>query len=187
MFFRAGNAAQVGGPEKNISGDKKMIVVYYSRSGNTKLVAELIAQKTNAELRRIEEVSKRRFLPTTLFFGGYQAVTGKSSKLKPMDYSLEGYDLVFLGTPVWASSPTPAMNAFVSQAEFSGKKVILFFTMGGDKFDKAAEILKRKIEGKGGTVKGAFGVQTSGVSGMKKEEEKKLLEGAAMELDRLLK
>jgi len=186
LVFSAKTDASDAKNEKIDTAGKKAVVVYYSRTGSTKLVAEMIAGRLNAGLRRIEEVKKRKWLPTTLFFGGYEATSGKCSKLKPMDFSLEGYDLVFLGTPVWASKPTPAMNSFVAGADFTGKNVVLFFTMGGDKYKKAAEILKKKIEAKGGIVQGTFGIQTESTSGIKKAEEEKLLENAGKDLDGLL-
>ena len=147
---------------KNINADapEKVLVVYYSRTGNTQLVAEIIALALKAEVRRIEEGKERKGFISAYLFGGYSAIREKCSDIKPMDFNLEGYDLIFLGSPVWALKPAPAVNAFVSKANFKNKKVVLFFTMGGTNYKKAADILTKTIEEKGGIVKSSFGIQS---------------------------
>jgi len=176
LFPVMGSAAAV--VNKTGAGSSgKILVVYYSRTGNTKQVAELIAEKYHADIRRIEEIKKRKWLPATLFFGGYEAMNEKCSELKPMDFSLEGYDLIFVGSPVWASKPVPAVNSFVAQADFKNKNVALFFTMGGTKYEKAIETLLNRISEKGGIIKGAFAVQSG--------DNKKMLENAEKSLNNL--
>jgi hypothetical protein len=58
---------------------------------------------------------------------------GREPELLPMEKDPAAYDLIFLGTPVWAFSYTPAVRAFLAHANLRGKKVALFCCHGGGK------------------------------------------------------
>jgi len=140
----------------------KILVVYYSWKGKTELVATSISKVLNAQLKKVEEVKNRKGFFGFLS-GGYGAIKGKCSKLKPMDFNLQNYGLVFLGSPVWALRTTPAINAFISKANLANKKVVLFVTMGGFGGKKAIKIMTDKIKLKGGRVINSFIVKTGGI------------------------
>jgi hypothetical protein len=66
-------------------------------------------------------------------------MTHAHPKLKPYDFNPEPYDLIIIGSPVWAGSPTPALNTFLEETRISGKKLALFCCHLGGKgkfFDK---------------------------------------------------
>jgi len=139
----------------------KTLTVYYSWSGKTQLVATSISKVLNADLKEIEEVKKRRrfFIHIS---GGFSALRGKCSRIKPLNFTLNAYDLIFLGTPVWALRPTPAINTFISKANLANKKVVLFATMGGVGGRNAIKMMTEKIEIKGGRVIASFIIKTGG-------------------------
>ena len=64
-------------------------------------------------------------------WGGGQAIFGIKPKLEPLSVDLGAYDLIILGTPVWAGSPAPAVVSFLDKAKPNGKKVALFCCHGG--------------------------------------------------------
>ena len=110
----------------------KTAVVYYSYDGNCAFVAEQIAALLKADLVQIQTVDQKKrrgFLK--MLWGGAQVMFGKLPPLKPVNFDAVSFDLIILGTPVWASSPAPAMKAFLSQTKFSGKKVALFMCHAG--------------------------------------------------------
>ncbi|MCX7837158.1 MAG: NAD(P)H-dependent oxidoreductase [candidate division WOR-3 bacterium] len=146
----------------------KALIVYYSLTGKTEMIAQTIAKTLKAEIRKVEEIKKRNFFG--LIRGVFEAIKGKGSKIKPMDFNLTNYDLIFLGTPVWAFKPAPAINAFISKADFKDKKIILFVTMGGVGGKSAIKTLINIIESKGGKVINSFAIKTGGV------EEKEIIE-----------
>ena len=81
------------------------------------------------------------------------AFLGFQSSIKPMDFSLQKYDNVFLGTPVWGGKTTPAINKFLSKASFKGKKVWVFITKADEKIpQKVIDSITDRIEKKGGKV-----------------------------------
>lgn len=108
----------------------KVLVVYYSKSGHTKEIAERIKAKTNAdmyEIKTAEELPKSPLLHLAikqqLASGEYPALAGKLP-----DFSQ--YDMIFVGAPVWwYTMATPGLS-FLKQADFQGKKWCLSLLRG---------------------------------------------------------
>ena len=110
----------------------KSLVAYYSLTGKTKLVSQTIAGTLQAELVEIAELKSRRRGFLTYLTGGFAAVTNKGSKISPTNVNLKQYDTIFIGSPIWASRPTPAVNSFIYANNFEGLSIVPFFTMGGN-------------------------------------------------------
>jgi len=72
-------------------------------------------------------------------------MSGKLPPLKPVNFDAASFDLIILGTPVWASSPAPAMKAFLSQTKLSGKKIALFMCHAGG-MGGAMDMLKTMLK-----------------------------------------
>jgi len=110
----------------------KTAVIYYSYNGTSAHVAEIIKAELNADIFRIETLdSKKRKGFSLILWGGGQVVRGKKPPLKPLSVNINAYDLVILGTPVWAGSPAPAIVSFLSMNSIAGKKIALFCCHGG--------------------------------------------------------
>jgi menaquinone-dependent protoporphyrinogen IX oxidase len=141
----------------------KSLVVYYSMTGKTRLAAQAIAKALNATLVEIEE---RRPIPIPFVYlsGGFRALTNRGSRIYPVDVDLKQYERIFIGSPIWASRPTPAVNSFIHQTNFEDRKLIPFFTMGGNNSEKALANITVKIEGSHGKVAGSFAVTSYRVS-----------------------
>jgi flavodoxin len=107
----------------------KSLVVYYSRTGNAKFVAETIAATIGADTEEIIDLKKRGG-PLGFISGGKDATQGKETEIAPTKRSPKDYDLIILGTPVWASAPTPAIRTYINQNDLAGQKIALFFTAG---------------------------------------------------------
>ena len=135
----------------------KSLVVYYSLTGKTKLAAQAIAEALDATLLEIEE---RRPVPWPFVYvsGGFRAMTNRGSKINPIDVDLKQYERIFIGSPIWASRPAPAINSFIYQTNFEGRSVTPFFTMGGSTSAKALANIKAKIEKSRGRVAGSFAI-----------------------------
>jgi flavodoxin len=141
----------------------KTLVVYYSLTGKTRLAAQAIAEALNATLVEIEE---RRPIPWPLVYisGGFAALTNRGRKICPVDVDLKQYERIFVGSPIWASRPTPAINSFIYQTNFEGRSVIPFFTMGGEDATKAVANITAKIRKRQGKVAGSFAITSYQVS-----------------------
>jgi len=62
------------------------------------------------------------------FRGGKQIMMKETPKLKPYHIELDTYETIYLGTPVWAFTYTPAIRSFLKQTHLHNKKIILFCT-----------------------------------------------------------
>jgi len=118
----------------------KTAVIFYSFEGNCALVANAIKDALNADIFEIKTMDKKKRTGFAKYlWGGFQAITRKKPELEPLSIDTKAYDLIVLGTPVWASSPSPAMFSFLSKTEITGKKIALFCCHAGGKggiFDK---------------------------------------------------
>ena len=123
----------------------KPVVVFYSHTGKTKSVAGQIASLLGAELQEIREMRKRGILG--ILGGGMQAARKKKSEIAPIERSLQAYDTLIVGTPVWAGNMTPAVRAFLEAADLSGKTVACFCTTGGTGARTTLEGMARLAKG----------------------------------------
>ena len=110
----------------------KSLVVYYTRTGNARFAAETIAAEIGADVEEIMDMKKRSGVIGWLNAGS-DARRSKETEIAPSKKSPADYDLIIVGTPVWASRPTPAVTTYLKKNDLSSKKVALFFTQGGKK------------------------------------------------------
>lgn len=111
----------------------KVLVVFYSLTGNTKLIAEAIQKTANADILEIKPVKELKDEGSMKYFwGGFQAIMKKNPKLKPFDINPLEYDIIFIGSPVWAWRYTPPIHSFMKKYDLSGKNLALWMCSGGD-------------------------------------------------------
>ena len=110
----------------------KVLIVYLSRTNNTKAVAEIIHRQVGGTLVALELENP--------YPENYQAIvdqvareneTGYLPPLKTKIDSLEKYDVVFVGFPTWGMQLPPPLKSFLSQYDLSGKTVVPFNTNAG--------------------------------------------------------
>jgi len=123
----------------------KTAIIYYSLDGNCALVAKTIKDALNADIFEIKTVDKKKRRGIAkLAWGGFQVIMKKKPELEPLSVDINNYDLIILGSPVWAASPAPAIVSFLDKNKITGKKVALFCCHGGGKgktFDKFKALL----------------------------------------------
>ena len=111
----------------------KIAVVYYSQSkvGNTATVAKWIAKHTGGELVQIETVEAYPdAYGETLKAAKKDMENGGTRAIKAVP-PLDGYDVVFIGTPIWYGTYAPPVAEFFKTHSFAGKTVVPFCTHGG--------------------------------------------------------
>lgn len=110
----------------------KVLVVYYSMNGDTKLIAEAVAGAVGGDLL---ELKPKKDLKKSGFWryvaGGMQVLLKAKPELEPFSKNPNNYDLLFIGSPVWASSYVPAVNTFLATTGLKGKKAALFCCYAG--------------------------------------------------------
>ena len=111
--------------------DKKILVAYYSYSGNTKRIAEKIQSVVGGDMFEIKPL---REYPKNYNDIVHQAKIEKAENAKPeleSYISVGGYDVVYIGTPVWWYTMSSPVRSFLGGNNFSGKTIIPFCTHGG--------------------------------------------------------
>ena len=106
----------------------RVLVVYYSRDGHTKMVAEKLAQRFGADIERLIDKRKRTG-PIGFPRAGKDAVAGNLTELEPLTYNPQRYDIILVGTPGWWSNVTPAVRTFVTENDVSEKRIGIFGTV----------------------------------------------------------
>ena len=125
----------------------KKLVVYYSKTGNTKIVAETIAKKAKADIEELKwekEIESKGFM--RYFRGGYNSKLKRKVKIQALEKNLDDYDTIFIGTPIWAGNMNPAIRTFLKNHQLQNKKVALFCTCAGEGGNNLDE-LKGMMEG----------------------------------------
>jgi len=122
----------------------KTLVVYYSRTGNAKSVAEKIAGELEAEIEEVVDKKKRSGVFGFLS-GGKDATIGNKTEIAETRKNPVDFDLIVVVTPVWSSSPTPAIRTYLLKHDLAGKKVAVFYTSEGTGTDKAIAKIKDLI------------------------------------------
>ncbi len=132
VFGAAGCPATEVETQKIETGPGKILIAYYSWSGNTRFAAEQIQKATGGTLFEIK--------PTEAYPSDYSDCVDQAKKeiragFKPAlatkvdDFSK--YDVIFVGTPNWWSTMAPPVLTFLSENNFSGKTIVPFVTHGG--------------------------------------------------------
>lgn len=132
---------------RNMDSAKKMLVIYYSFEGNTRLIAEAVAHEIKADILELKvknDIKTKGFLK--FFWGGKQVVQKKTPELLPFSKDPAEYDVIFIGTPVWAYTFAPALRTFFKDVKLKDKKIVLFCTHEGSPA-KTFENMKKELEG----------------------------------------
>ena len=120
----------------------KMLVLYYSQTGNTRAVAEEIANKLGADIEEITMVDP--------YDPDFQATIDRCMKdreqgiisdIQPVKANVADYDIVFLGFPVWFGTYAPPVQKYLLGADLSGKKIVPFCTFGSGGLESSVKDL----------------------------------------------
>ena len=126
---------------------KKILIVFYSRSGYTRKVAEHIATVCKADTEEIRDVKSRKG-----FFGyfrsGYEASKMTLAKIEPAVANPANYDVLVLGGPVWAGKMASPIRTYITQHCDEAKAIALFCTYGGSGAEKVLREMEKLSEKK---------------------------------------
>lgn len=125
----------------------KRLVAFFSASGTTKRVAEMIASAVDADMYEI--MPKQPYSKADLDWmdkKSRSSVEMSDKKFRPeisdTDVLVEQYDEIILGFPIWWYVAPTIMNTFLEKYDFTGKKIVLFATSGGSGFGNTVSELK---------------------------------------------
>jgi flavodoxin len=114
------------------AGSTNVLVIYYSLTGNTKSIAEMLREKTGGDLFEIETVkSYPADYSGIIAEAKSELETGELPALKKSPPDMSSCDLILVGSPVWWYTVSTPVMRFLTQANFAGKKVSAFCTHEG--------------------------------------------------------
>ena len=112
----------------------KSLVAYYSRTNITKKLAEDIAGKIGADIEEIEpKVNYQGKIGYAR--GGKDAISEKIIDINAPKFDSEDYDVVYIGSPVWAGKASTPVISYMKQNEGKFKNVKFFLTAGSRGFE----------------------------------------------------
>lgn len=128
----------------------KKLVAFFSATGVTRQLAQNLAKAANADIYEIKPV-----VPYTSADLNWMDKNARSTvemkdknsrpEIKEDDFSVQDYDIIFLGFPIWWYIAPTIINTFLEKHDFTNKKIVLFATSGGSGFGKTIENLKSSV------------------------------------------
>ena len=107
----------------------KTLIAYYSQSGQTKRMAEMIAEKLSADLYEIiPETTYNRDMWKAWDEAQIERQKNQYPALKGVLPDISGYDTILLGTGIWGYTMANPVTSFIRQMDFTGKKTSAFWT-----------------------------------------------------------
>jgi flavodoxin len=154
----------------------KILIVYLSRTNNTKTIAEIIRLNTGGRLVALElETPYPENYQATVQQVVKENETGYLPPLKTKIDSIHKYDVVFVGFPTWGMKLPPPMKSFLRQYDLSGKTIVPFNTNDGygigSSFDTVKELCPKSKISDGFSIKG--GTESDGQARLTKVENAK--------------
>ena len=130
--------------------NKNILVAYFSATGTTKRVAENLAKATGGDLYEIKPA--KAYTSADLNWqdnNSRSSVEMNDPKSRPEivtgDLSIEDYDTIYLGSPIWWGTTPKVVHTFLEKYDFSGKKIIIFATSGSSGLGNTANTLKQSV------------------------------------------
>ncbi|MBT1712366.1 flavodoxin [Fulvivirgaceae bacterium PWU5] len=165
--FGCSSQGDDAGSEKTVNRDaEKILVVYLTRTNNTKAIAEIIHAKIGGTLVGLElQNPYPEDYKATVAQVAKENETGFLPPLKTRIENIESFDLIFVGFPTWGMQLPPPMKSFLKQYDLSGKTIVPFNTNGGygigSTFDTVKQLCKNSTIMEGFSMKG--GVERDGI------------------------
>ena len=127
---------------------KRPLVAFFSRTGNTRVIA--------GQIRRAHAADLFEITPATPYPEEYQATVDQAERetrsgvrpaLAATMPALSSYEAVFLGFPIWGMTAPPVIRSFLSAHDLSGKTLVPFITHGGYGTGRSQSVLADHAKG----------------------------------------
>ncbi len=154
--------------------ETNILVLYYSQTGVTKKVAELIQKELDADIEEIHA--------TKPYDGDFKQTIDRCLEekknnilphIRPIKSDLKKYDIIFIGYPIWFGTYATPVITLVNTFKFGGKQIIPFCTFGSGGIVESTEHLKKALPL--AKVQEGFGIRTARIAKAKDELERFLI------------
>jgi len=124
------------------------LILYYSRTGNTKLISETIAKGLGADILEIKEVGTDRAGTWGFITAGIAAFLDQHGPITPEVINLNGYKNIIIASPIWSWNLATPIHSLLLKNHFKNQKIVLV-TVANIDIQKYAPY----TEGKGNAIK----------------------------------
>lgn len=139
---------------------EKTLILYYSRTGNTKAACEALQKELGADIQEIKDLNSRD-KGFGMIAGMVKTILGMQTDIEPETVDFDPYGTLIISAPIWASKFGLAMRTFVERSSFQDKRVVIFITADSFVEEKYQQQHTALIEESGGQVIGHFQVQAT--------------------------
>jgi len=151
---------------------EKTLIIYYSRTGNTKAVCESLSKEINADIVEVKDLNNR-MSKTGIIGGMFKTILGMRTKIFPEKIDMSAYPNVILSSPIWATKVAPAMRTVIYMNGFKDKNVIMLVTCDSTYAEKHQNKTSKLVEASSGKVSAFYQVHAMEEQGKEKVERGK--------------
>lgn len=139
------NTTQTQNSEHTNNRNQNILVLYFSMTGNTQSVAEIIQDQVGGDIVRLETVQKYPSdYDELLDYAQNEQSENARPKLKTSIENINDYDVIFLGYPIWWGDMPMPVYSFLDEYDLSGKTIAPFVTHGGSGLSSTPEKIKQE-------------------------------------------
>lgn len=132
-------------PEEPVepSGDRKVLIVYFSHTGNTRTIAGYIHDTVKSDLVEIKTADTYTDDYDTLLAQVREEVaSGYCPPLTTRIKDVSSYDVIFVGYPIWVETAAPPIRSFLTTHDLTGKTVVPFCTSGTSSAETSYRLIR---------------------------------------------
>jgi flavodoxin len=160
----------------------KTLIVYYSRTGNTRTACEALQKDLGCDIIEIKDL-KNRAGGWGFFTSTIGTLFGTHTKIDPVHPELAPYNAVIIGSPIWAGKLSTAIRTFIAENRFDGKKVVLYTTTNVFEKEGSKNKAEKMVTESGGQVVGSFQIAvTEKINEEKIERSQSLIKEDAVKI-----
>ena len=153
----------------------KTLVLYYSQTGTTQIVAEELQGRLGADIEEIlPTVPYETDFQATIQRGQKEMTEGNWPEIQPLKSKIKNYDVIFLGFPVWFGTYANPIETVLKTVDFSGKTVVPFCTFGSGGLESSTQAIREHLPD--ATVLDGYGVRAARVEAVPGELDRFLAE-----------
>jgi len=141
-----------------MSSSSKPLVVYYSRTGNTRVMARTIAGLLRADTGEI--ISRKKRSSLLAFTCVFDQLFDRDDDYEPLEVDIPAYDPLIIAGPIWIHKLASPVRTFLKSPELRGKTIHLFVCHSGNYFAEDADRIRAELTSRGMFLRGPWGLLT---------------------------
>lgn len=136
-FVLAGCGGSKAPADTSSTGGRKILIAYFSHTGNTREAAQMIGEYTGGDLAEIKRAEEYEDLQEE---AEEEIQNGIHPEITVSVSNVEDYDTIFVGYPIWWDEAPAMIATFLAENDFSGKTIIPFCTSASDDIGNSLHI-----------------------------------------------